>query len=268
MFKGLVYLQVSSEEVPQGELRSQVLVNSAHCIHGSPPLPNNGDFCNAGNKRYYEGESWIDEDDKCISCTCKVTWRELLLTKNRDIFRGYSQEFLMGVWRPVLQITTLSVIKKRRFSTPIVIGPDHIHLRLRAWLLKVVPCLRTHFLVQVKSTFVKVFFCYLMVLWFPWKTYLISGQYETQQINLVISTNLVANDGVKLLGFDQLATLKRQFFSLERWRTSAPGLLPHTLGRERHWGWAYYGGQNQHSKTIFQTDSIIKLNFVKTRTKF
>lgn len=118
MFKGLVYLQVSSEEVPQGELRSQVLVNSAHCIHGSPPLPNNGDFCNAGNKRYYEGESWIDEDDKCISCTCKVTWRELLLTKNRDIFRGYSQEFLMGVWRPVLQITTPSVIKKRRFSTP------------------------------------------------------------------------------------------------------------------------------------------------------
>ena len=73
MLKGLVYLQVSSEEVPQGELRSQVLVNSAHCIHGSPPLPINGDFCNAGNKRYYEGESWIDEDDKCISCTCKVT---------------------------------------------------------------------------------------------------------------------------------------------------------------------------------------------------
>ena len=118
----------------------------------------------------------------------------------------------MGVWRPVLQIPTLSVTKKRRFSTPVVIGPDHIHLRLRAWLLKVVPCLRTHFLVQVKSTFVKVFFCYLMVSWFPWKTYLISGQYETHQINLVISTNLVANDGVKLLGFDQLATLKRQFF--------------------------------------------------------
>ena len=100
MFKGLVYLQVSSEEVPQGELRSQVLVNSAHCIHGSPPLPNNGDFCNAGNNRYYEGESWIDEDDKCISCTCKVTWRELLLTKNRDIFRGYSQESLMGGMAP------------------------------------------------------------------------------------------------------------------------------------------------------------------------
>ena len=76
MFKGLVYLQVSSEEVPQGELRSQVLVNSAHCIHGSPPLPLNGDFCNAGNKRYYEGESWIDEDDICISCTCKVTCNE------------------------------------------------------------------------------------------------------------------------------------------------------------------------------------------------
>lgn len=34
-------------------------------------------------------------------------------------FAGYSQEFLMGAWRPVLQIPTLSVIKKRRFSTPL-----------------------------------------------------------------------------------------------------------------------------------------------------
>lgn len=158
----------------------------------------------------------------------------------------------MGVWRPVLQITTPSVIKKRRFSTPVVIGPDHIHLRLRAWLLKVVPCLRTHFLVQVKSTFVKVFFCYLMVSWFPWKTYLISGQYETQQINLVISTNLVANDGVKLLGFDQLATLKRQFFPLERWRTSAPGLLPRTLGRERHWDEPSTGAKTSIAKPSFK----------------
>lgn len=68
----------------------------------------------------------------------------------------------MGVWRPVLQITTLSVIKKRRFSTP-VIGPDHIHVRFGTWLLKVARCLRNHFLVPVKSTFVKAFFCYLMV---------------------------------------------------------------------------------------------------------
>ena len=35
---------------------------------------------------------------------------------------------------------------------------------------------------------------------------------RTGQINLVISTNLMVNDGVKLLGFDLLATLKRQFF--------------------------------------------------------
>ena len=212
MFKGLVYLQVSSEEVPQGELRSQVLVNSAHCIHGSPPLPNNGDFCNAGNKRYYEGESWIDDDDKCISCTCKVTWRELLLTKNRDIFRGYSQEFLMGVWRSVLQITTLSVIKKRRFSTP-VIGPDHIHFGLRAWLLKVVLCLRTHFLVQVKSTFIKAFFCYLWhslyAVVVPLKNIPDFRTLWAKQINLALSTNM---NGVKLLGFDQLVTLKRPFF--------------------------------------------------------
>ena len=161
MFKGLVYLQISSEEVPQGELRSQVMVNSANCKRRpfTGQGSSNGDFCIAGNKKYYEGESWIDEDDKCISCTCKVTWRELLLTQNRDIFQGYSQEFLIGVWRPVLQIPTLSVVKKRRFSTP-VFWSDHIHFRFRAWLLKVVLCLRTHFFVQVKSTFNKTFFCY------------------------------------------------------------------------------------------------------------
>ena len=68
----------------------------------------------------------------------------------------------MGVWHPVLQITTLSVIKKRRFSTP-VFEPDHNHFRFRIWLLKVVLCLRSYFLVEVKPTFVKAFFCYLMV---------------------------------------------------------------------------------------------------------
>ena len=43
----------------------------------------------------------------------------------------------------------------------------------------------------------------------------------------------MVNDGVKLLGFDLLATLKRQFFliPLARWRTSVPGLLPRNLGK-------------------------------------
>jgi len=241
MFKGLVYLQVSSEEVPQGELRSQVLVNSAHCIHGSPPV--NDDFCNAGNKRYYEGESWIDEDDKCISCTCKVTWRELLLTKNRDIFRGYSHEFLMGEWRPVLQITTLSVINKRRFSIP-VFGPDHIHFRFRIWLLKVVLCLRTHFLVQVKPTFVKAFFCYLVVV-------------DTLQICLhavVVTLKNISDfrtvwdwtdrfgyinqfDGQWWSEISRLWSTCNAQTSVRR-RTSVPSLLPRNLGRERHQGWA------------------------------
>ena len=248
MFKGLVYLQVSSEEVPQGELRSQVLVNSAHCIHGSPPLPNNGDFCNAGNKRYYEGESWIDEDDKCISCTCKVTWRELLLTKNRDIFRGYSQEFLMGVWRPVLQITTLSVIKKMRFSIP-VFGLDHIHFRFRTWLLKVVLCLRTHFLVQVKLSFVKAFFCYLVVadtlqiclhavvvplkntpdfrpVWYRTDKFGYINQFDGQWWSEIAEFWSIGNAQTSVF-----------LIPLVRWRTSDPGLLPRNLGREKHWGW-------------------------------
>lgn len=218
MFKGLVYLQVSSEEVPQGELRSQVLVNSAHCIHGSPPLPNNGDFCNAGNKRYYEGESWIDEDDKCISCTCKVTWRELLLTKNRDIFRGYSQEFLMGVWRPLLQITTLSVIKKRRFSTP-VIGPDHIHFRLRDGFWKLYAVCEPISLFKLSQLLLKHFFVIydtlqicLQAVVVPLKNIPDFRTLWAKQINLALSTNMMVNDGVKLLGFDQLVTLKRPFF--------------------------------------------------------
>jgi len=68
LVRGLVYLQVSSEEVPQGELRSQVLINSESC---SLPGFQEGGSCYDGSKKYYNGEIWVPVDDKCSSCTCQ-----------------------------------------------------------------------------------------------------------------------------------------------------------------------------------------------------
>lgn len=74
LVRGLVYLQVSSEEVPQGELRSQVLVNSDICRKRFPDLQQGAQTdgsCFHGDKDYYNGQTWISEDDKCTSCTCE-----------------------------------------------------------------------------------------------------------------------------------------------------------------------------------------------------
>ena len=75
LVRGLVYLQVSSEEVPQGELRSQVLVNSDICRKRFPDLQQGAQtdgLCFHGDKDYYNGQTWISEDDKCTSCICEV----------------------------------------------------------------------------------------------------------------------------------------------------------------------------------------------------
>lgn len=79
LVRGLVYLQVSSEEVPQGELRSQVLVNSDICRkrfpHSQQVVDSDGS-CFHGDNDYYNGQTWISEDDKCTTCTCEVTRRQ------------------------------------------------------------------------------------------------------------------------------------------------------------------------------------------------
>ncbi|KAL9971414.1 hypothetical protein ACROYT_G023934 [Oculina patagonica] len=74
LVRGLVYLQVSSEEVPQGELRSQVLVNSDICRKRFPDLQQGGPMhgsCYHDDKEYFNGQTWVSEDDKCSSCTCQ-----------------------------------------------------------------------------------------------------------------------------------------------------------------------------------------------------
>ncbi|KAJ7393599.1 hypothetical protein OS493_006584 [Desmophyllum pertusum] len=76
LVRGLVYLQVSSEEAPQGELRSQVLVNSDICRRRFPHLQQGGPMhgsCFLGHQEYANGQNWISEDDKCSSCTCQDT---------------------------------------------------------------------------------------------------------------------------------------------------------------------------------------------------
>ena len=75
LIRGLVYVQVRSEEVPQGELRSQVFLNEDSC---SKRFPHRGRIempgsCHFGDKMYSDGEKWVSEDDKCTSCTCEVT---------------------------------------------------------------------------------------------------------------------------------------------------------------------------------------------------
>lgn len=74
LIRGLVYLQVRSEEVPQGELRSQVFLNEDSCSKRLPPRGQNElpGSCHFGDKIYSDGEKWVSEDDKCTSCTCEV----------------------------------------------------------------------------------------------------------------------------------------------------------------------------------------------------
>ena len=79
LIRGLVYLQVRSEEVPQGELRSQVFLNEDSCSKRLPPRGQNElrGSCHFGDKIYSDGEKWVSEDDKCTSCTCEVPWYEI-----------------------------------------------------------------------------------------------------------------------------------------------------------------------------------------------
>ncbi|XP_068753523.1 chordin-like isoform X1 [Montipora capricornis] len=73
LIDGLVYLQVSSEEVPQGELRSQVLVNGDVCNRRLPQPHHIAEAgtCYDGNTKHYNGTSWTSPDDKCTSCRCQ-----------------------------------------------------------------------------------------------------------------------------------------------------------------------------------------------------
>lgn len=74
LIQGLVYVQVSSEDAPQGELRSQVLVNGDVCSRRLPHPHHIAEpgTCYDGSKKYYNGTSWISEDDICTTCQCQV----------------------------------------------------------------------------------------------------------------------------------------------------------------------------------------------------
>lgn len=74
LIQGLVYVQVSSDDAPQGELRSQVLVNGDVCSRRLPHPHHIAEpgTCYDGSKKYYNGTSWISEDDICTTCQCQV----------------------------------------------------------------------------------------------------------------------------------------------------------------------------------------------------
>ena len=80
-------MQVSSEEAPQGELRSQVLVDGDVCSRRLPHPHHIAEpgTCYDGNKKYYNGTSWISEDDICTTCQCQV--RDQALFKSEEGWR-------------------------------------------------------------------------------------------------------------------------------------------------------------------------------------
>lgn len=73
LIQGLVYVQISSEDAPQGELRSQVLVNGDVCSRRLPHPHHIAEpgTCYDGSKKHYNGTSWISEDDICTTCQCQ-----------------------------------------------------------------------------------------------------------------------------------------------------------------------------------------------------
>lgn len=80
LLRGLVYVQVSSDDTPQGELRSQVLIDRNTCskrIRDPQQSPRSG-YCSVDGKVYLNHETWDSKDDpKCTKCSCKVRLRML-----------------------------------------------------------------------------------------------------------------------------------------------------------------------------------------------
>lgn len=73
MFRGRVYLQISSNDSPRGELRSQIKIkDDGPC---TPPITGlTGQACVSEGHTYFNGEAWTpDYDRKCTTCSCKVS---------------------------------------------------------------------------------------------------------------------------------------------------------------------------------------------------
>ena len=98
LIQGLVYVQVSSEEAPQGELRSQVLVNGDVCSRRLPQPHHIAEpgTCYDGSKKYYNGTSWISEDDICTTCQCQVNAGDEGVWENSPPQNPVSKEGILG----------------------------------------------------------------------------------------------------------------------------------------------------------------------------
>ena len=83
--------------------------------------------------------SWFVARDTSIficsadSCVTDVLWRHLpgLIRPGRG--RGYSWEFLVGVYRPVLKVLTLFQTQKCHFPHPFSDQTSKIHIRFQTW---------------------------------------------------------------------------------------------------------------------------------------
>ncbi|KAK3754506.1 hypothetical protein QZH41_019347, partial [Actinostola sp. cb2023] len=72
LIRGRVYLQISSDDNPRGELRGQIKLEAGQC-----KLPQTTHYqpegsCTSEGKTYFDGEAWYpDYDKKCTTCSCK-----------------------------------------------------------------------------------------------------------------------------------------------------------------------------------------------------
>ena len=77
LLRGLVYLQISSEDSPEGELRAQVSLKNNRCANHpttAPPVKPAPGSCLSEGQHYLNGEVWKpDYDQTCTTCTCMVS---------------------------------------------------------------------------------------------------------------------------------------------------------------------------------------------------
>ena len=143
LIQGLVYVQVSSDDAPQGELRSQVLVNGDVCSRRLPHPHHIAEpgTCYDGSKKYYNGTSWISEDDICTTCQCQVNagdegvWENLPPqipdTKERTL--GTRSDTSRTLWIAVIGVSLSRVVRARRraisrgFAAPLRVIHDCGH---------------------------------------------------------------------------------------------------------------------------------------------
>lgn len=83
LIRGRVYLQISSDDNPRGELRGQIKLEPGQCKLPQATHIEAEGSCTSEGKTYFDGEAWFpDYDKKCTTCSCKVSAHVQIMLKN------------------------------------------------------------------------------------------------------------------------------------------------------------------------------------------